>query len=236
MTGVNFSRSLKASAIAAVAMGACVSLSACQESPSAAAEVGGHRISVDDVQVVSRALCAERQSAPAGATGGPAALSQVEDQALQALVSARLTDQFTHGAAVDETELNQQLSQVQPLIDRLPADQQEKAHDLISQIFVGQIRLTDVGINMAGGAKVQADQAYALGVQARAQALGIHRQTRAQSQRRLLRVVVEQRIGLVQRAPVGQRALHRSGQHNGGEQEHQQPHAQGAREQGLKGA
>lgn len=168
MTGVNFSRSLKASAIAAVAMGACVSLSACQESPSAAAEVGGHRISVDDVQVVSRALCAERQSAPAGATGGPAALSQVEDQALQALVSARLTDQFTHGAAVDETELNQQLSQVQPLIDRLPADQQEKAHDLISQIFVGQIRLTDVGIKMAGGAKVQADQAYALGVQARA--------------------------------------------------------------------
>ena len=58
---------------------------------------------------------------------------------------------------------------------------------------------------------------FILGRRRRTDALGVHRQARAQRQRGLLHVVVEQRVGLGQCAAVGQRALHGAGQHDGGE-------------------
>lgn len=169
MRAVRAARTLRrAPALAAVGVLATVGLSGCQ-SLSTAATVGGQSISTHDVDLVTKALCVERSAAPKSMGSQTTPISQVQGQALTALISASLTSQFVHGQKVDRRRLDQQMAGIAPLLRRVPAEDRAETRDLVARIVGSELKLSEIGTNAAGAqaSSLKPDQVYALGQRVR---------------------------------------------------------------------
>jgi hypothetical protein len=135
-------------------------LSGCDQSPQTAARVGSDTISTHDVELMAQALCEEQS----GATGqNPAArpVSAVNSAALGALISSAIDRQYAaeHDLNYDRVSMAQQLEQLQPLIDKLPAKDQARTHELIKELFEGQLQVFQEAVAKLRATGVQPTQA-----------------------------------------------------------------------------
>ncbi|HEX7740232.1 MAG TPA: hypothetical protein VF426_11350 [Marmoricola sp.] len=117
-----------------------VVLSGCAHNPQVAATVAGHDISTHDVDVLTKALCVEQSQS---SQGGPTTLASLRASALSALISSDVDADYAkeNDLKYSPTTLSAQVGQLDSLITKLPAKDQDLARSLISDLLRGQIQL-----------------------------------------------------------------------------------------------
>lgn len=127
---------------AAVAL-ALVALSGCDQSSLTAAHVGSESISVQDLNLVTEALCTEQLDAQGAAARPPSAVSTTSGSALSALIESAIDRQYaaSHQIGYDRVSLAKQVSQLDALISHLPAKDQDRTRELITDLFRGQMQM-----------------------------------------------------------------------------------------------
>ncbi len=113
----------------------------CSNDPQVAARVGGTSISISDVDILGKALCAERTSSgQAPATS----VSAVRGSALAALIDSTLDAEVAKQRKLpyDKTGLGNSVAQLAPLISKLPAADQDRGRELITDLLRGQMQVS----------------------------------------------------------------------------------------------
>jgi hypothetical protein len=113
----------------------------CSQDPQVAAHVGGKSISVKDVDILGKALCAERvESGQAAATS----MSAVRGSALAALIDSALDAEVAKDRKLsyDKATLGSSVAQLESLVAKLPADDRDRGRELITDLLRGQMQLS----------------------------------------------------------------------------------------------
>lgn len=128
---------------AAAAALALVALSGCDQSSLTAAHVGSESISVTDLDLLTQALCAEQLNAQGAEGRPPSAVSTTSGSALTALIESAIDRQYAdrHQIGYDRVSLAKQVGQLDSLISHLPAKDQDRTRELITDLFRGQIQM-----------------------------------------------------------------------------------------------
>lgn len=126
---------------------ALLSVAGCAQSTSTAARVDGTTITTKDVDLVSRALCRERETAPASAGATTISISQIHSQALAVLIEAVLDEKFAAKEDIpyNKQALAEQVAGVNPLISKLKKADQEPMREVITRLFRGQLQVQGLG-------------------------------------------------------------------------------------------
>ncbi|WP_310964962.1 hypothetical protein [Nocardioides terrisoli] len=122
---------------------ALVALSGCAQSSQTAAQVGSQTISTSDLHLMTQALCTEQRHATGASAQPPSAISTVSNSALGALIESAIDRRYgdQHAVSYDKLTLAQEVNRLDPLISELPAADQARTRQLISDLFRGQMQV-----------------------------------------------------------------------------------------------
>jgi hypothetical protein len=121
---------------------AVLAFAGCTQSPEVAARVGSETITVDDLDLMTQALCTEQETNAQAATP-ESAVSTVRGSALAALIQTQVDAQYAAANDLPEDGLAvaQQLERLNPLLEKVPAEDRDRTRELIRDLFQGQQQL-----------------------------------------------------------------------------------------------
>lgn len=123
-------------------------LTGCSQQPGTAAVVGGVPISTADVDLLARVQCADlANQGPSAAGSTTVSVASVRIGALSGLIQSELNAQFAakKHASYDNAQLQAQMAQAAPVLDRLPEADRVPVSGLIESFNRGQLQIAEVG-------------------------------------------------------------------------------------------
>lgn len=132
--------------VAAALMGGLL-LSGCQQDPQTAATVGDATISTSDVDLLSTAMCEEREDLTKQGHSAAAPRSVAREEALLALIRVQLGEDFTRGQRlpIDSKSVNDLSDQVADKVTGIDDSERPRLRELVRGLLVEQQQMVAIG-------------------------------------------------------------------------------------------
>lgn len=136
----------KPGSLAAAALIGGLLLSACQHDPRSAATVGDQTIATSDVDLLSTAMCEEREDLAKQGHTAAAPRSTAREEALLALIRVELGDDFAEGRnlPIDSRTVNDLSDQVADQVSTIDDSERPRLRELVRSLLVEQQQMVAV--------------------------------------------------------------------------------------------